>query len=146
MFKYRLINKPKDLKLKKEILELIFESVSLNIPKIQNWTLNIVFVSDAEIKELNKNYRNKNEVTDVLSFHYFEDFSLLKQREIAWEIILSQNKIISQSKEFWLTQEQETYKLIIHSILHILGFDHESDKDYMKMSKEEKKILKLLSI
>jgi len=146
MFKYRLINKPKDLKLKKEILELIFESVSLNIPKIQNWTLNIVFVSDAEIKELNKNYRNKNEVTDVLSFHYFEDFSLLKQREIAWEIILSQNKIISQSKEFWLTQEQETYKLIIHSILHILGFDHESDKDYIKMSKEEKKILKLLSI
>ena len=146
MFKYRLINKPKGLKLKKEILELIFESVSLNISKIQNWTLNIVFVSDTEIKELNKNYRNKNEVTDVLSFHYFEDFSQLKQREIAWEIILSQNKIISQSKEFWLTQEQETYKLIIHSILHILGFDHESDKDYIKMSKEEKKILKLLSI
>ncbi|EKD66227.1 MAG: hypothetical protein ACD_49C00060G0069 [uncultured bacterium (gcode 4)] len=146
MFKYRLINKPKDLKLKKETLELIFGSVSLNISKIQNWTLNIVFVDDTKIKELNKNYRNKNEVTDVLSFHYFEDFTLLKQREIAWEIILSQSKIISQSNEYWLTKEQETYKLITHSILHILGFDHESDKDYTKMSKEEKKILKLLSI
>ncbi|HBA45385.1 TPA: hypothetical protein DCZ31_05530 [Patescibacteria group bacterium] len=43
----------------------------------------MVFVDDTKIKELNKNYRNKNEVTDVLSFHYFEDFTLLKQREIA---------------------------------------------------------------
>lgn len=144
MFKYKLINKPAHLKLKKEIIDLIFKSISENIPKIQNWTLNIVFVDDAQIKELNKNYRNKNEATDVLSFHYFEDFTLLIQKEIAGEIILSEIKIISQSKEYWLTKEQETYKLIIHSILHILGFDHETDEDYKKMNKEEERILKTI--
>jgi rRNA maturation RNase YbeY len=52
------------------------------------------------MQELNKNYRNIDTTTDVLSFHYFEDFSSLKQKEIAGEIILSQNKIISQSKEY----------------------------------------------
>ena len=144
MFKYKLINKPTHLKLKKEILDLIFKSIRDNIPKIQNWTLNIVFVDDSQMQELNKNYRNIDAPTDVLSFHYFEDFTLLIQKEIAGEIILSENKIISQSKYYWLTQEQETYKLITHSILHILGFDHETDEDYAEMSEEEKKILKAI--
>lgn len=144
MFKYKLINKPAHLKLKKEILDLIFKSISGNIGKNQNWTLNIVFINDEEIKELNKKYRNIDSITDVLSFHYFDDFTLLKQKEIAGEIILSENKIISQSKEYWLTKEQETYKLITHSILHILGFDHETDEDYEKMKEEEEKILKTI--
>lgn len=144
MFKYKFINKPKDLKLKKEIIELIFKSVSENINKSQNWTVNIVFVDDKQMQELNKNYRNIDTTTDVLSFHYFEDFSSLKQKEIAGEIILSQNKIISQSKEYWLTEEQETYKLITHSILHILGFDHETDEDYAEMSEEEEKVLRVI--
>lgn len=144
MFKYKLINKPAHLKLKKEILDLIFKSISSNISKIQNWTLNIVFVDDAQMQELNRNYRNIDSPTDVLSFHYFEDFTLLIQKEIAGEIILSENKIISQSIEYWLTEEQETYKLIIHSILHILGFDHETDEDYAEMNEEEKKVLKII--
>ncbi|MCK9272164.1 rRNA maturation RNase YbeY [Candidatus Gracilibacteria bacterium] len=144
MFKYKFINKPKDLKLKKEIIELIFKSVSENINKSQNGTVNIVFVDDKQMQELNKNYRNIDTTTDVLSFHYFEDFSSLKQKEIAGEIILSQNKIISQSKEYGLTEEQETYKLITHSILHILGFDHETDEDYAEMSEEEEKVLRVI--
>ena len=144
MFKYKLLNKPTHLKLKKEILNLIFKSISGNIGKNQNWTLNIVFVGDAQMRELNRNYRNIDSPTDVLSFHYFDDFKRLIQKEIAGEIILSENKIISQSKEYWLTKEQETYKLIIHSILHILGFDHETDEDYAEMNEEEEKILKTI--
>jgi rRNA maturation RNase YbeY len=49
---------------------------------------------------LNNNYRKINENTDVLSFHYFDDFSLLNDDAVAGEIILSEEKIKSQAKEF----------------------------------------------
>jgi rRNA maturation RNase YbeY len=49
---------------------------------------------------LNKDYRQIDKVTDVLSFHYYDNFSELKSDDIAGEIILSENKIISQAKEY----------------------------------------------
>lgn len=141
MFKYKIINKPKDFKVDKKIVDYIFSQISENIQKSQNWTLNMVFLPDSEIQKLNKQYRWIDSTTDVLSFHYFYDFSDLKQNETAWEIILSESKIRSQSKEFSNTLEKEFYKLIIHSILHVLGYDHEEDTDYENMKKEEEKIV-----
>jgi probable rRNA maturation factor len=72
-----------------------------------------------------------------LSFHYYEDFSQLTNDDIAWEIILSENKINTQAKEYWLWEEKEFYKLLIHSILHILWYDHEEDHDYKIMQEKE---------
>jgi probable rRNA maturation factor len=59
-----------------------------------------VFVSDEEIQYLNKTYREKDSVTDVLSFHYFEDFSNLQKDDIAGELIFCESKILSQAKEY----------------------------------------------
>jgi len=139
MFKYNILEKP-DIELNKKTIDKIFEKVSNLVDKKQNWTLNIVFVDSESIKNLNNNYRKINKVTDVLSFHYFEDFSDLKNEDIAWEIILNFDKILEQSKEYCLTLEQEFYKLLIHSILHILWYDHEEDNDYKIMSAFEKTI------
>ncbi len=86
---------------------------------------------------MNNKYRKKNNTTDVLSFHYYNDFKNLNTNNIAWEIVFSENKIITQWKEYNLWSEKEFYKLLIHSILHILGFDHENEKDYKKMQKYE---------
>jgi probable rRNA maturation factor len=58
--------------------------------------INIVFLDDNSIKNLNKKYRNIDSSTDVLSFHYFDDFSTLNKDEIAGEIILSLEKITEQ--------------------------------------------------
>lgn len=141
MFKYKIINFPKSFLIQEKILDKIFEKIQqIVLEKKQKWTLNIVFVSEEEIKELNKNYRQKDYVTDVLSFHYFEDFSKLKQKETAWEIILTENKIIEQWKEYKLWSELEFYKLVIHSSLHILWFDHEIDSDFEIMKTFEEKI------
>ncbi|MDD2487045.1 MAG: rRNA maturation RNase YbeY [Candidatus Gracilibacteria bacterium] len=137
MFHYKIINKPKDIKADKKITDHIFSMISENIRIPQNGTLNIVFLDDDVIKELNKQYRNIDSTTDVLSFHYFDDFSNLKIKEIAGEIILSEIRVRSQSKEYGNTLEEEFYKLLIHSILHILGFDHEEDSDFEEMKKEE---------
>lgn len=141
MFKYNIINKPK-FDINEKVIDNIFINIS-NIVKItQNWTLNIVFLDDDSIQNLNKNYRNIDKPTDVLSFHYFEDFSDLEEKDIAWEIILSENKIISQWVEYWLWTEKEFYKLIIHSVLHILWYDHELDNEYIIMQDLEIEIWK----
>ena len=139
MFDYNLLNIP-DIKLNSKIIDKIFKKVFNNVEKKQNWTINIVFVDSESIKKLNNNYRKINKVTDVLSFHYFDDFSKLEKKDIAWEIILNFDKIIEQAKEYNWTKEEEFYKLLIHSILHILWYDHETDNDYTIMLKIEKMI------
>ena len=145
MFQYKILNKPKDFVIDKKVVDMIFLSISENIEDIQKWTLNIVFLPDAEIQRLNMQYRWIDSTTDVLSFHYFDDFSELKQNETAWEIILSESKIRAQAYEYWNTLTEELYKLIIHSILHILWFDHETDKEYEAMKVEENKVIEKIN-
>lgn len=139
MFQYKIINEGNFI-YKEDIIKEIFSTINNEVNINQNWTINIVFVSDEEIQNLNKNYRDKDKVTDVLSFHYFDDFSMLKEEDTAWEVILSLNKIRSQWIEYWLWEEKEFYKLIIHSVLHILWYDHETDNDYEIMQWFENKI------
>lgn len=143
MFHYEIITSPTFL-LNENIIQDIFKSVWKNIKKPQNWLLNIVFVSGEEIQTLNKNYRQKDCVTDVLSFHYYDDFSSLESEEIAGEMVFCEDKIISQAVEYGLWEEKEFYKLLIHSILHILWYDHEADDDYTIMQEFENKIWKEL--
>jgi probable rRNA maturation factor len=140
MFSYNILWNRK-IKIDKNIVDNIFDIISNSIEKKQNWVLNIVFLDDNSIQNLNKKYRNIDSITDVLSFHYFVDFSLLGKKEVAWEIVLSENKIISQWKKYGLWSEKEFYKLLIHSILHILWYDHENENDYKAMKKLEKKIM-----
>jgi len=139
MFNYNLLESP-SFTINTKTIDTIFEKISNIVKKSQNWTLNIVFLDPDSIQNLNNNYRWINKNTDVLSFHYYDDFSELKAEDTAWEIILSEEKIISQGKEYWLGEEKEFYKLIIHSVLHILGYDHEEDNDYKIMSELEKTI------
>lgn len=136
MFKYQIITPP-NFSIDEEIIKNIFLEVDNIIDKKQNWILNIVFVSLDEIQKLNKDYRQKDYATDVLSFHYFLDFSWLKDYEIAWELIFAEEKIISQWVDYLLWTQKEFYKLLIHSILHILWFDHEVDSDYEVMQNYE---------
>ncbi len=144
MFNFQIINPPKSFIIKEKIMKAIFNEVQ-NIEKAkQSGILNIVFVSDGTIQELNKNYRKIDTSTDVLSFHYFDDFSKLDKEEIAWEIILSEEKIIVQWQEYKLWSELECYKLVIHSIFHILWYDHEKDNDYLIMKEKEEQVWSIL--
>ena len=139
MFNYNIINKPKIT-----INDILVDKILKNIDKVvtaeQNWTINIVFLDDDSIKKLNNKYRKINKTTDVLSFHYFEDFSNIETDEISGEIIMSENKIIEQWKTYSLWSEREFYKLFIHSILHILWYDHENENEYNLMQDLENKI------
>lgn len=142
MFKFEIINPPKSFIIKPKIIDTIFSKLDKIESEILTGTLNIVFQEDLEIQKLNKQYRDIDKSTDVLSFHYYDEFSCLEEWEVAWEIILSEKKIISQGKEYKLWSELECYKLIIHSSLHIIWYDHEEDEDYIIMKEKEDQIWK----
>ena len=139
MFSLSVVEKP-SFEYSQTTLDEISQLISKNISYQQNWTLNIVFLDPNGIQNLNKKYRNIDKVTDVLSFHYFDNFSELSQDDIAWELAFCEEKIISQWIEYWLWTEKEFYKLVIHSVLHVLWYDHESDDEYEEMKKLEELI------
>lgn len=141
MFQYNIINPPK-WKINQQSIDTIFSKINQHIKKTQKGFINIVFTDEDSIKKLNKNYRKKDKTTDVLSFHYFDCFDKIEENEIAWEILLSENHIIEQWKEYGLWNEKELYKLIIHSLLHILWYDHEKDHEYEIMQDLEDTIWK----
>ncbi len=132
MFSFDLLNYSESFSLDTSRIEYIFDMVS-SIPEVQNGTLNIAFLSDDEIQILNREHRGIDSTTDVLSFHYFDDFSDLSIDQVAGEIILSESRIVSQALEHGHSRSRECEILIIHSILHILGYDHEDDDDYEEM-------------
>lgn len=136
MFSYDIINR-KSINIDEEIVDQILNIISNKIKINQNWIINLIFVWKSEIQELNKKYRNKDKSTDVLSFHYFDSFENLKSEDIAWEIVFCEEFIQAQWVEYWLWSEKEFYKLLIHSVLHILWYDHEEDNDYKIMQEKE---------
>jgi len=136
MFSLKVLQEP-SFSYSKNTLDEISRVVSKNILCQQNWELNIVFLDAVGIQNLNKNYRNIDSPTDVLSFHYYDDFTNIQQNEVAWELIFCEEKIISQWEEYGLGTQKEFYKLVIHSILHVLWFDHETDEEHEEMKKWE---------
>ncbi len=143
MFSYNLLSKT-SFNINSWLIDAIFSEINDIVPKSQLWTLNIILMSDEEIKKLNSDYRWINKVTDVLSFHYYDDFKNLRDEEIAWEIVMNEKLIYLQWEEFQHWAEKEFYKLLIHSVLHILWYDHETDSDYKVMKDLEDKIWKII--
>jgi len=104
-------------------------------PIVSDQELSIAFVSNKEIKKTNKIYRGIDKPTDVLSFG-----SLVKGGYA--EIIISYEQAKKQAKDNKITIKQEVEKLLIHGLLHLVGYDHESEREAVEMEKVEGAILK----
>ena len=141
MFGYSLVNTP-EFNIDTKVIDNVFTSISKIVEQDQKWVLNIVFLNKKSIQELNKNHRDIDKATDVLSFHYYDDFSELTNDDIAGEIVLCEDLVIEQGKEYWLWSSWEFYKLLIHSVIHILWYDHEKDDEYEIMHRLEKLVAK----
>lgn len=90
----------------------------------------IAFVSDAEMCKLNNQFRGKNLTTDVLSFPYEAD-EFDADKDFLGDIIISIEQAQRQAIENNLSLENEVFQLILHGILHLLGYDHETDNGEM---------------
>lgn len=104
----------------------------------------IVFVSDAAIRKLNRQFRGKDYATDVLSFpSQTESFETDAGTNLG-EIVISLDRALAQGKENGLTVTNETQQLILHGLLHLCGHDHETDDG--EMNRLELKSRKKLGI
>ncbi|OHD19764.1 MAG: rRNA maturation RNase YbeY [Spirochaetes bacterium GWD1_27_9] len=111
---------------------------------LKNKSCSLFFCKDETIRELNKNYRNKDYVTDVLSFSQLEG-DVIESSNFLGDIVLCVDQAIRQAKQYENDVLQEISFLILHSILHLLGHDHETDNG--EMEELEKKIfLKLTGV
>ena len=144
VFQFSLVSPSKTFPFRFDVAEEIFESLQTIVSKPQNGTIGISFVSPDEMQNLNKTYRNNNSVTDVLSFYYADDFSQFSAQEPAGDIVLCEERLLEQSKEYRNLPEAECAKLIIHSALHVLGFDHRTDEQYETMKPYEDRMAEVL--
>ena len=107
-------------------------------------SVTIVFVSDAAIKKLNRQFRGKNYATDVLSFPtQAEDFERDNQLHLG-EVVISVERAAAHAKENGLTFSNEVEQLILHGLLHLSGYDHETD--HGEMNRLELRLRKQLGI
>lgn len=95
--------------------------------------IELIIVDNPTIKELNKEYRQKDEATDVLSFPFEQEFSHLP----LGTVIISKDFIQEKAKEYNHSNADELKLLFIHGILHLLGFDHEVDMGEHRKKEEE---------
>ncbi len=116
-----------------KMIELLkYLIMKLDIHKI----ISIYLCDNETIKELNKRYRNKDYPTDVLSFVYDDE-------DLLGEIIISLEKCEEQAVEYGVTNDTEFKRLLVHGILHLLGYDHELGKQEAEiMFGKEDEILK----
>jgi probable rRNA maturation factor len=91
----------------------------------------IAFVSDKQIKELNKRFRGFDKATDVLSFPAETDEFAEGQERNLGDIAISVECAATQAKENGLSCDQEIAQLILHGLLHLCGYDHETDDGEM---------------
>lgn len=104
----------------------------------------IVLCDNAKIHEINRDYREKDRPTDVITFALFADSSpeerFIFDDEInLGEIFVSLDKTKEQSLEKGHSLEDELYFLISHGIMHLLGFDHNTEREYQYMMSEQSK-------
>ena len=110
-------------------------------------SFDILYCDGKKTHEINKEYRNKDYIADIITFAIFADeepeFRFIFDEEInLGEIILGLDKIIESAKEKGKTKEEELCFLLSHGIMHLLGFDHQTEEDYNFMVSAQNKALK----
>lgn len=108
--------------------------------------VSVSVVTDESINELNREARGVDRPTDVLSFPVFdEDFGV--GRAVLGDIVISYETALRQAEEYGHSIEREIAFLTVHSMLHLLGYDHEtSDEDEKEMFARQEEILTLIGI
>ena len=131
-------------KLKKK--ELFFKKICSSFPKKYQFlnkkvNFTLLLSNNKMIKKLNKEFRNNNKSTDVLSFPFSKQTRLSKITYIG-DIMISYNFMDKPKSQNLKSFKEKVIKTFIHGFLHLLGFDHVKYKDYQNMLNEEEKLYK----
>ncbi len=133
------------------LIEKACEATLKNEGAADDYEVNVTLVSDRKIKELNRDFRNIDKSTDVLSFPLGEDGEYDENPEngalMLGDIVLSLEHAAAQAIEFGHSFEREAAYLTVHSMLHLLGYDHvDSEEERAEMRKREEQVMELLDL
>ena len=125
---------------------LFFKKICKAFPKKYQFlnkkvSFTLLLSNNKNVKQLNKYFRNKNKSTDILSFPINKKIKISKNTYLG-DIIISYNYLDKPKSQDLKSFKEKVIKIFIHGFLHLLGFDHKKNKDYIKMLKEEEQIYK----
>ena len=146
MIKVSVFSEEKAWSKKLKNTDIFFKKICRSFPKRYQFSnkkvsLSLLLSNNKNIKKLNKNFRNKNKSTDILSFPFNKKIKFSKKM-YSGDIIISYNYLNKPKSQDLKLFKQKTIKIFIHGFLHLLGFDHIKNKDYFKMLREENFIYK----
>ena len=126
--------------------EVFFKKICNAFPKKYKFlkkkvSFTLLLSNNKNIKKLNKNFRNKNKSTDILSFPFNKKIKISKNTYLG-DIIISYDYLDKPKSQNLELFKQKVTKIFIHGFLHLLGFNHIKNKDYFKMLREENLIYK----
>ena len=109
--------------------------------------INYIFCSDEYLLQINQEYLKHNTYTDIITFDYTENELLLKKRVggISGDIFISIDRVAENAKKFSKTFENELYRVMIHGVLHLLGYTDKTKNTKEEMTKQEDLCLKALN-
>lgn len=126
-----------DLETLKKVID-----IALKEEKVKNAYFNIIFINNEEIHKINKQYRNIDKETDVISFALEDDstYPALDFRMLG-DIYISVDRIKSQALDYGHSELRETCFLAVHGLLHLLGYDHTKSLEDEKIMFEKQDII-----
>ena len=131
--------------LMEEAAALILEDEGVRADEAE---ISVTFVTDEEIRELNAQFRGIDRATDVLSFPQFEDVQDIPDEgpAVLGDVVISLERARAQAEEFGHSEKRETIYLFVHSILHLLGYDHMEEGEKKEMRAAEEKTMEKLGL
>ena len=131
----------------KYIINECFKEEKLHNKKLY---INVVLTTPENIRTINKEQRNIDKETDVLSFPMFEKEEIGQvpdeQLDILGDIVISIDKVKEQAEDFGHSFERELSYMLVHGFYHLMGYDHIVEEDKVGMRKKEENILEKLNI
>ena len=147
-----ITNTQKIIRINKKQIERITIAM-LTAIDYADFDLGICFTGTKAMQTYNKTYRSKNKVTDILSFPYHENLKpgkrvIVKNPEDKnlGDLIICPDYVLKDALKRWnQTFDERLIVLLAHGIAHLLGYDHETEKDYVEMLKLETRLVKAAS-
>ena len=125
-----IVNLQRKVKLDAKSFRPFVEQLTAATDEASGKTFSIAFISDDRMKQLNEMFRGKDATTDVLSFpHEPDEFD--PNKDNLGDIVISAEQAQKQAAENGLSLESEIKQLILHGVLHLCGYDHETDDGAM---------------
>lgn len=131
-----------------EEMEPLLENLIMRVVEFEELDkfceVSVLFVDNEKIRVMNRDYRDKDQATDVLSFPQYDDVHGETEKEVhvlLGDIVISLERAMEQAKDFGHSLTRELCYLTVHSMFHLFGYDHMTEEDKKVMREREEKIL-----